>query len=291
LLVFWNVYNFFINNANADGWEKEKYAESSNILDQWIVSRLNGNIRNTTKAYEEYDLPEVVGQANIFIQDLSVWYLRRSRERMGPNAEAGESEKNDAYSTLWFVLKEYSKTLAPIVPFITEEIYRNLTGEESVHMSDWSQVDEGKINQNLEVEMNAARAIVEEAHAIRKKEMIKVRQPLSSINIISPIIFSDSVRSVIADEVNVKNVNVTKGENVMVELDLNLTQELKDEGEARDLVRTIQAERKKIGTKLSDWVDVELENWPASYEEEIKKKALIRNLTKGEAMNVIVVNE
>ena len=291
LLVFWNVYKFFINNANADGWEKEKYAESSNILDQWIVSRLNGNIRNTTKAYEEYDLPEVVGQANIFIQDLSVWYLRRSRERMGPNAEAGESEKNDAYSTLWFVLKEYSKTLAPIVPFITEEIYRNLTGEESVHMSDWSQVDEGKINQNLEVEMNAARAIVEEAHAIRKKEMIKVRQPLSSINIISPIIFSDSVRSVIADEVNVKNVNVTKGENVMVELDLNLTQELKDEGEARDLVRTIQAERKKIGTKLSDWVDVELENWPASYEEEIKKKALIRNLTKGEAMNVIVVNE
>ena len=157
LLVFWNVYNFFINNANADGWEKEKYAESSNILDQWILSRLNGNIKNTTKAYEEYDLPEVVGQANIFIQDLSVWYLRRSRERMGPNAEAGESEKNDAYSTLWFVLKEYAKTLAPIIPFITEEIYRNLTEEESVHLSDWSQVNEGKINQNLEVEMDAAR--------------------------------------------------------------------------------------------------------------------------------------
>lgn len=93
LLVFWNVYNFFINNANADGWEKEKYAESSNILDQWILSRLNGNIKNTTKAYEEYDLPEVVGQANIFIQDLSVWYLRRSRERMGPNAEAGKAKK------------------------------------------------------------------------------------------------------------------------------------------------------------------------------------------------------
>lgn len=291
LLVFWNVYNFFINNANADGWEKEKYAESSNILDQWILSRLNGNIKNTTKAYEEYDLPEVVGQANIFIQDLSVWYLRRSRERMGPNAEAGESEKNDAYSTLWFVLKEYAKTLAPIIPFITEEIYRNLTGEESVHLSDWSQVDEGKINQNLEVEMDAAREIVEEAHAIRKKEMIKVRQPLSAINIVSPIIFSDAVRSVIADEVNVKNVNVTKGEKVTVELDLNLTQELKDEGVARDLVRTIQAERKKIGTKLNDWVDVKLENWPASFEEEIKKKALIRNLTKGEVMSVEVVNE
>ncbi|MBP6098753.1 MAG: isoleucine--tRNA ligase [Candidatus Levybacteria bacterium] len=291
LLVFWNVYNFFINNANADGWEKEKYAESSNILDQWILSRLNGNIKNTTKAYEEYDLPEVVGQANIFIQDLSVWYLRRSRERMGPNAEAGESEKNDAYSTLWFVLKEYAKTLAPIIPFITEEIYRNLTGEESVHLSDWSQVDEGKINQNLEVEMDVAREIVEEAHAIRKKEMIKVRQPLSAINIVSPIIFSDAVRSVIADEVNVKNVNVTKGEKVTVELDLNLTQELKDEGVARDLVRTIQAERKKIGTKLNDWVDVKLENWPASFEEEIKKKALIRNLTKGEVMSVEVVNE
>jgi len=291
LLVFWNVYNFFINNANADGWEKEKYAESSNILDQWILSRLNGNIKNTTKAYEEYDLPEVVGQANIFIQDLSVWYLRRSRERMGPNAEAGESEKNDAYSTLWFVLKEYAKTLAPIIPFITEEIYRNLTGEESVHLSDWSQVNEGKINQNLEVEMDAAREIVEEAHAIRKKEMIKVRLPLSAINIVSPIIFSDAVRSVIADEVNVKNVNVTKGEKVTVELDLNLTQELKDEGVARDLVRTIQAERKKIGTKLNDWVDVKLENWPASFEEEIKKKALIRNLTKGEVMSVEVVNE
>lgn len=210
---------------------------------------------------------------------------------MGPNAEAGESEKNDAYSTLWFVLKEYAKTLAPIIPFITEEIYRNLTGEESVHLSDWSQVDEGKINQNLEVEMDVAREIVEEAHAIRKKEMIKVRQPLSAINIVSPIIFSDAVRSVIADEVNVKNVNVTKGEKVTVELDLNLTQELKDEGVARDLVRTIQAERKKIGTKLNDWVDVKLENWPASFEEEIKKKALIRNLTKGEVMSVEVVNE
>lgn len=290
LLVLWNVYNFFVSNALADGWDVSKYKPSDDTLDKWILSRMHGNIKNTTGSYEKFDTPEVVGHANIFIQDLSLWYLRRSRERMGPNSEAGEESKNNAYSTLWHVLTTYSRVLAPMVPFISEEIYRNLTGEESVHFADWPKFDESLINDDLEKEMNAAREIVELTHASRKGEGIKVRQPLASVAVIAPLSFSQEVKAIIADEVNVKRVDDTRGDVISVKLDVNLTDELKAEGDARKIIRSIQAERKKVGTKLTDLVDVTLPNWPAAYEVEIKKKALVRTLSSGD-FGVTIVNE
>ncbi len=290
LLVLWNVYNFFISNAIADGWKASECKASENVLDRWIISRLNGNLKNTTKAYEAYDLPEVVGQANIFIQDLSLWYLRRSRERMGPNVTASESEKNDAYSTLWHVLTTYTKVLAPIIPFITEEIYRNLTGEESVHLTDWPEVESELVNRELEKEMDAARQAVEQAHSLRKESSIKVRQPLANVTVTTPVLFSDEVKKVIADELNIKEVIDQKGEKMSVVLDTNITDALKSEGEAREIIRSIQAERKKIGTKLTDLVDVRLREWPEEFEIEIKKKALVRTIAKGE-FGVTIVNE
>jgi isoleucyl-tRNA synthetase len=285
LLILWNVYNFFVSNALVDEWTSNKSEnKSQNVLDKWILSRLNGNIKNITKnGYEKFNSPEIVNQAAIFINDLSLWYLRRSRNRVGPAATDGE-DKNNFYQTLWQVLKNYSQALAPLIPFITEEIYKNLTGEDSVHLSEFPKANSALIDDKLEKEMALARKIVEMAHAKRKEAMIKVRQPLAELKVRnSGLIIREEVIEVIKDELNVKKISFEKGKGEMsVLLDVNLTEELKKEGEARDVVRMIQGERKKLGTTLDEKVDVVLENWPKEFEEEIKKKAMVENLTKGE---------
>lgn len=289
LLILWNVYNFFVSNAIVDKWNPTgKKGESDNVLDKWVLSRLNGNIKDVTqKGYEAFNTPEIVGHSLIFINDLSLWYLRRSRNRVGP-AAIDQKDKNNFYSTLWEVLRNYSKALAPLIPFITEEIYKNLTGEESVHLSKFPKVDDKLIDKKLEEEMELARKIVEYAHSKRKEAMIKVRQPLSQLTINnSELTIRDEIIGLIKDEVNVKKVLFEKGKgDLSVLLDLVLTKELEEEGEARDIVRMIQGERKKIGTALDEKINVVLKDWPKEFEEEIKKKAMVENLTKGESFSV-----
>ncbi|MBF8250060.1 MAG: ileS [Candidatus Levybacteria bacterium] len=289
LLILWNVYNFFVSNALIDKWSPTgKNEKSGNVLDKWILSRLNGNIKNITqKGYEVFNAPEVVGQALIFINDLSLWYLRRSRSRVGP-AATDQKDKNNFYSTLWDALKDYSKALAPLIPFITEEIYKNLTGETSVHLADFPIANMKLHDDNLEKEMHLARKIVEMAHSKRKEAMIKVRQPLSELKVTnSELIIRNEIIEIIKDEINVKKIVFAKGAGEMsVALDVTLTEELKKEGEARDIVRMIQGERKKLGTTLDEKVNVVLQDWPKEFEEEIKKKAMVANLSKGENFQV-----
>jgi len=140
----------------------------------------------------------------------------------------------------------------------------------------------------LEKEMDLARKIVEMAHSKRKEAMIKVRQPLAELKVKnSTLVIREEIVEVIKDEINVKKIVFEKGKDVMaVLLDVNLTEELKREGAARDIVRMIQGERKKMGTSLDEKVNVTLEAWPKEFEEEIKKKALVENLTKGESFSV-----
>ncbi|MDP2585653.1 MAG: isoleucine--tRNA ligase, partial [Candidatus Levybacteria bacterium] len=276
LLILWNVYNFFVSNALVDKWTPtDKIVESDSVLDKWILSRMNGSVKNLAEnGYEAFNTPEVVGLALIFINDLSLWYLRRSRSRVGPSAESSE-DKNNFYQTLWKVLRDYSKALAPLIPFITEEIYKNLTGEESVHLSEFPKI--GKIDSKLEEEMELAQEIVGMAHSKRKESQIKVRQPLANLTVKnSKLIIRDEIINVMRDELNIKIVVFEKGKREMsVELDIELTDELREEGEARDIVRMIQGERKKLGTALDEKVDVVLKDWPKKFEEEIKKKAMV----------------
>jgi len=283
----WNVYSFFVTYSLLNKWvpSKEDFTPT-HVLDRWILSRMNGNIKNITFAVERYDAADAAGNAEIFvINDLSNWYVRRSRERVNPSSES-ESDMSDALQTLWVVLTTYSKVLAPFIPFISEEIYTNLTDEESVHLADWPKVNESLIDKNLEQEMEYALQIAEKALAIRKEKGVKVKQPLASMVTTSPIALSEEVLAVVGGELNIRSISNTgnngKEEAEVLEIDFNLTPKLLAEGEVRDIVRKIQQERKTLGTSLDEKVNVSIESWPEEFETEIKKKALINVLTKGE---------
>lgn len=287
-LLLWNIYNFFITYAEIDKWvpSEAKTPKMSNILDQWITSRLNRTIKVVNDNIEAYNAQDAALEMEKFAEDLSLWYVRRSRNRIGPSAQDPE-DKNNCYETLYFVLVNFSKLLAPFAPFLSEEIYTNLTNEKSVHLSDWPEADNKLIDEKLEEEMILARQIVEQAHAKRKEAQIKVRQPLSKLIIdlgkARPL--SKEIEELIKDEVNVKNIQVGKGA-FDVKLDIEITDELRAEGEARDIVRKIQEERKNLGTKLDEQVSVVLPQWPKEFEDEIKRKAMIRELKKGPEFKV-----
>lgn len=295
LLILWNTYNFFISYANVDGWGKASSAKSQNVLDKWILSLLNGLIGDVTKDLDGFDTASAIAKIGKFIDEFSTWYIRRSRNRVGPSA-TDESDKNAFYSTCYQVLTTVCKIIGPLAPFTVEEMYRNLTDEDSVHLQDWPKADKSLINEELEARMTIARKYVELGHNHRKMFNMKVRQPLASVLMVveNPShILSDDFKRLIEEELNVKKVNFElsdKGrresdfskEAILIQYDEELTLALKAEGEARDIVRQIQGERKKIGTSLSEKINVTLPSWPSEFEEEIKRKALINNLSQGE---------
>ncbi|OGH14837.1 MAG: isoleucine--tRNA ligase [Candidatus Levybacteria bacterium RIFCSPHIGHO2_01_FULL_37_33] len=287
-LRLWNVYTFFILYANVDTWKPQRDFKPQNVLDRWILSRMNGSIQNITKYIGDYNAYSAAEIAEIFIiNDLSNWYVRRIRDRVGPSS-VNKKDREDAYQTLFTVLSTYSKILAPFVPFIADEIYTNLTGEESVHLTDWPSVNESLINKKLEEEMEEARKIVEIAHSKRKEEEIKVRQPLQKFIIHnSEFRIRNEILDVIKDEVNVKEIELTMGKGKLkVELDIKITSELQREGEAREIVRMIQEERKNLGTRLDEKIEVVLLSWPKEFEDYIKKRTLVLNLKKGEKFEI-----
>lgn len=282
-LMLWNVYNFFVTYANIDKWKQGKEGKKS-VLDEWILARLNETVRTVTQNLEHFNPYPAAQMIELFLNDTSLWYVRRSRDRVGPDVE-NTDDKNAFYATMYTVLVTLSKLLAPVMPFIPDEIYTNLTGEETVHLSDWPETDTMLINSDLEEEMIDARKVVEQALAQRKIAAIKVRQPLQKLETTTEITLSEAVRQLIADEVNVKEVTNKKGE-FAVTLDLTMTPELKEEGDAREIIRQIQGERKTLGTSLTEHVDVTLPAWPEKFEKEIKKKALVRNILKDETFSV-----
>ncbi len=292
-LTLWNIYNFFVTYAKADGWQTpdSKGQKNSSVLDRWITSKLNGLIKIVTFSLEKYDVQNASLSIENFVQDLSLWYVRRSRDRIGPAAANGE-DKISCYTTLYGVLVTLSKLLAPFTPFISEEIYKNLTGNESVHLSDWPESSQKFIDLELEKEQEIARKLVEVAHAIRKEKEIKVRQPLNSLTSVSPINFSAGTVQLVKDEVNVKNLNITVDGLIKVidqsttKLDTNLTPELRKEGEVRDLVRQIQELRKNQGLKPGDKITVSAPEKYKEFEEEIKKRTNATKVIWGNSLKI-----
>ncbi len=194
-LKLWNIYNFFVTYANLDAWHpNDKLTINENnplrgqqltVLDKWILARLSQTIKEVTNSLEKFDAFSASFEVEKFVDDLSLWYIRRSRDRVGPDG-GSDPEKGVFYKTTHYVLMTLSKLLAPFTPFISEIIYTNLTKEESVHLSEWPQ---GKIlseeDTKILSEMKTVREIVESAHAERKKAKIPVRQPLSKLSIIN----------------------------------------------------------------------------------------------------------
>lgn len=292
LLILWNSYKYFVLYANQHGWKPGNQAQSDNILDLWILIRLKETGLLITKFLDSYDTPGAVRHTHALIQDVSTWYIRRSRDRFA-------SGDTSALSTLHSVLILLSRIAAPIAPFVTEEIYRNLTGEESVHLTSYpvfkaaGAADEKKLGT-----MRIVREISSLGNAKRKEAQISIRQPLSDLTVtgsgLFPVALSQSeweqYEQLIKEELNVKRINWKKSEEeklpISVELDTTITPDLKAEGDARNLIRKIQGMRKKEGMKLDEPVVVYAPSWPASFESQIKKKTQAVELKKGPELSV-----
>jgi isoleucyl-tRNA synthetase len=287
-LMLWNIYNFFITYANIDGYQNAKpdNQKSANVLDRWIISKLNNTIETTTKGLEGYDIQMATLAIESFVNDLSLWYVRRSRDRIGPSAE-DEKDKQTCYETLHLVLKTLMKLLAPFTPFLAEEIYTNLTGEESVHLVDWPIADKNLLDEKLEAEMIKGRQIVESAHALRKQAEIKVRIPIREMTYDGPSELSAEVLDVIKSEINAYNLKFSKKADTYSvtaktsddNLDLNF-------GLARDIVRKIQEERKNLQTQPNEKVKITIPFWPKEHEAYIKRKALVSQILEAEKFSV-----
>lgn len=258
LAMFSNTYDFFTMYASVDGWDSDSAykdgellaPDSENILDKWIVSRLQSLVREVVDGMEEYQLNEATRGVIPFLDDLSNWYVRRSRRRFWKSENDGD--KSVAYHTLYYVLVEFAKILAPFSPFISEDIYRKLTGEESVHLKDFPLHRPSLVNEKLEDEMRKVRESVREGLAQRARAGIKVRQPLAKVYLEN--LPSGEMVEVVKEELNVKEVCLG-GE---LSLDIELTPELKKEGLMREVVRVIQSARKKADLNVDDRIKLNL---------------------------------
>ncbi|MDO5734089.1 MAG: isoleucine--tRNA ligase [Eubacteriales bacterium] len=212
----WNTYAFFVLYANIDGFNSRDYkvkAEELSLLDRWIISRLNSLIKSVDTKLENYDITGAGRDLDRFSDDLSNWYLRRSRERFwGPEMD---SDKKAAFNTLYTVLLTLAKLAAPITPFMSEMIYQNLcrtddsSAPESVHLSDFPLADESLIDRELEAQMDLVLDIVVLGRAARNEAQIKTRQPLSRIILASERELDEAYYPLILEELNVHRVEIT----------------------------------------------------------------------------------
>ena len=298
LTMIWNVFDFFTTYASVDGFtpqlEPQIFANSicknlDNILDKWIISRVHQLRNEITENMQAYNIPDALSDVLPFIDDLSNWFVRRSRRRFWKSEDS--ADKKEAYETLHYVLIYLAQLLAPFTPFLAEELYQQMKngvqlsasdkGEDSVHLLSWPEA--GGIDNEVLEDMARTRKIITDALALRmnkseNEQQIKVRQPLSTLTYDGDKL-PEEYESIIKDEVNVKTVE--NGDEFI--LDKTLTDELKQEGFARELIRLVQAARKKAGLEVSDRIHLRLsfngpEKLEKAYEELLKTETLALEL-------------
>ena len=373
LLPIWNAYSFFVTYANVDKWiPSEEAILSDHPLDRWLLgelTRLNGDVSN---AMEQYDVAVATGACQRFLDQLTNWYIRRSRRRFWKSAD--DQDKRSAYATLYRALTDFNLILAPFLPFLSEEIYQNLarsvnpSAPESVHLATWPSPPLKEIDEDLAHRMDLARRIVRSARDLRQKHSIKVRQPLSELKVVIPeysVEGLSELEDLILDELNVKrltileddgdlielraqpnfralgprfgkevnraaetirslpedhvkalekgeeieadgmrfgkddvviersapvNYGVSETEGLTVALNLELTQELIDEGRARELVHQIQNQRREAGLEVTDRINIkystdpELERAVNKHLEWIKMETLAVNVVSNSGL-------
>ena len=214
--TLWNTYAFFVLYANIDNFDASKYElnyDSLNVMDKWLLSKLNTVVGQVDDNLANYRIPETARALQEFVDDMSNWYVRRSRERFW--AKGMEQEKINAYMTLYTALVTICKAAAPMVPFITEDIYRNLvcsidkSAPESIHLCDFPKVETAWIDKELEKNMDEVLRIVVMGRACRNAANIKNRQPIADMFVKAPYKLEDFYQEIIRDELNVKAVTFT----------------------------------------------------------------------------------
>jgi len=268
------MYELFANDTKPT-------SASTNVLDCWIVSRLNQLINESTAGYKNYELDKATRPITDFIEDLSVWYLRRSRERLKGE---GESDKQLAIGTLRYLLGKLAGVMAPVMPFYAEYLYqavKEASDPESVHLTAWPSL--GEVDLVMLEEMSLVREFVTTALEARTKANVKVRQPLAQLSL--NVELAPEYAAIIADEINVKAVvfDITQGERVI--LNLTITPALKSEGEVREFMRGVQEKRKQAGLAPQDRIELVVEATVAgqqileSYQEMIMKTVGAKMIT------------
>ncbi len=300
-LILWNCFRFFLGFASIEldskKLKKVEQRRSDKALDKWIVSRLSSVAQQTTEALEKYDPVSAANSLEEFVvKDLSLWYIRRSRSRIGPQAE-DEEDKLDCYATFLVVLRNLSRLLAPFIPFLTEKLWFQVGREESVHLEDWPQFGKKYQDVKLEEKMEKVREICSLGHSLRKESGIKTRQPLEMIQLRGPLSRDEGLVCLIKEELNVKEVFfvekiklgekseqkkwlVKEEDRFALALRTEITPELREEGLCREIIRTVQRLRKKAGLNPSQRIEVffrgdeELTEVVGQFKEEIKKETI-----------------
>jgi isoleucyl-tRNA synthetase len=215
--TLWNTYAFFVLYANIDGFDATKYTldyEKLSVMDKWLLSKLNSAVASVDENLGNYRIPEAARYLEEFVDDMSNWYVRRSRERFW--AKGMEQDKINAYMTLYTALVTISKAAAPMIPFMTEDIYRNLVcsidekAPESIHLCDFPTVNTDWIDEDLEKAMDEVLKIVVMGRACRNTANIKNRQPIAQMYVKAPEALGSFYTDIIADELNVKKIDFTE---------------------------------------------------------------------------------
>ncbi|MET1033385.1 MAG: class I tRNA ligase family protein, partial [Candidatus Saccharimonadales bacterium] len=281
LSMIWNMYDFFTLYADVDGWEwngkiEDPSADLKNPLDQWIVSRLHQLVEEVGSSMNVYDMSDAIKPILPFLEDASNWYVRRSRRRFWKSGD--DTDKNDAYRTLHYVLVQLSHVMAPFTPFLAEELYRKLTGGESVHLRDWPKV--GHVNETLVTEMESLRDLITEGLSQRATAQIKVRQPLRMAEIRGLGAEKlERFEEILAEELNVKSILFNEKtvapegdtDQLVIEVNLEIDQELRREGLVREVIRNVQTARKKAGLNVDDRIKLSLSTTDAELREAIEE--------------------
>lgn len=300
LSMIWNMFDFFTLYAEVDGWEwegelKDPTPKLTNPLDQWMISRVHQLSKEVDERMQQYDVPNALKPVLSLVDDASNWYVRRSRKRFWKSEN--DTDKSDAYCTLHYTLVRLSLILAPFTPFLAEELYRKLTGGESVHILDWPEV--GHVNELILQEMNYTREAITAGLAQRAEAGIKVRQPLAAATVWDAFDLGESHHKykpyldMISEELNVKKVELKRSANQnrlpRIEIDLRITSELKLEGYMREIVRHVQNARKKTGLNVDDKINLSIvtddpiiRQAVKEFEEVIKHEVLALSLSEKE---------
>ncbi|MEN8253418.1 MAG: isoleucine--tRNA ligase [Patescibacteria group bacterium] len=281
-VIWWNVLGFYQSFADKSQVISKPKFDPKHVMDKWLLSKVENLIFETTAHMDNYDVVRASRNLINFVDELSTWYLRLSRERL-------RSDNNqEANHVFGYAIYTLAQLMAPFAPFFSELVHHTLVDKStSIHHTDWPAVNEKMQNAKLEEEMKQIKMAANIAHAFRRRmdeKRRKIRQPLAEFSVSTTgITPEEELQKVLAKEINVKKVTwkTCKDGEILYQFDEELTPKLEAEGQAREVMRTIMNLRKKAGCSIKDLIKVQLVDWPKEHEEEIKKKTLTSEIVKG----------